>query len=185
MKSRWSWNSLKIFTAKFKEIVWTLSRKLRCPLDLGTNYSGKGESSTNTKLPYIALVGSLLYLSARTRSHIAVLCSIIGQHCEHISYIFVRGIEKMLQYLKRTQDFGYHLEPGNSTQISAYIDTSFACQKGVARRSRNGWAVFYGNVLIIYKSILQRCVATKRAVKEYVSQSEACHTVRWLRDPLK
>ena len=175
----------KNIKALIQEITFTSLRHVHSPLDPGTDYSSKGAEAKGSDFPYRALIGSLLYLSTRTRPDLAVGCSILGQHCEHPSEVHIRGVKRMLQYLKCTQEQGYYMRPGTSTALSAYADASFAGEKGVSRRSRSGYAIFYGNALIAYKSILQRCVATSSTEAEYIALSEVAQAVVWLRNLLE
>ena len=91
---------------------------------------------------------------------------------------------ELLKYLKSTESIGLLLNAGESNQITAHIDASWASEKGNNRRSRTGIAIFYGDALVFYKSIVQKCVALSSTEAEYIALSDGITSVLWLKQVL-
>jgi hypothetical protein len=61
-----------------------------------------------------------------------------------------------------------------------YVDASWAADRDT-RRSRFGFAVFYGRALVSWRSKLHNCVSLSSAEAEYIGATEACKETMWLR----
>ena len=160
------------------------SRSKSCPLEPSLDYSIREGTPANPEFPYRELIGSLLYLSTKTRPYISVGCNILAQHVNAPTELHRRGAIRILRYLNATKDVVMEIKPGASDQLSAHVDASWAAEKGSERRSRSGIAIFYGSALIFYKSSLQTCIATSSTEAEYVALSEATKIIMWLRQVL-
>ena len=90
-----------------------------------------------------------------------------------------------MRYLSGTKSAGLLLKPGKSNQLTAYLDSGFAAEKGVGRRSRSCVAILYGEALIHWKSVLLECTATSSTKAEYLALSDATHTIMQLRNFLE
>jgi hypothetical protein len=60
------------------------------------------------------------------------------------------------------------------------VDASWAADHAT-RRSRYGFAVYYGNALVSWRSKLHSCICLSTAEAEYVGATEAVKETMWLR----
>ena len=93
----------------------------------------------------------------------------------HLNYAF-----RILRYLIHTQRLCLTYSYTPNPILEAYVDASWADNKD-NRRSRFGYAIYFGNALISWRSKLQKCVCLSTAEAEYVGATEVCKEVMYLR----
>ena len=91
---------------------------------------------------------------------------------------------RVLRYLLTTQSLALTYTRTPSPRLAAYVDSSWAGDPDT-RRSRYGFAVYFGLALISWRSKLPACVSLSSAEAEYVGATEVCKEVMWLRHLLK
>ena len=74
-------------------------------------------------VPYREAIGSLLYLSIRTRPDIAVAVGILAKHCFKPRPIHWTEVKRILRYLQGTRSHGILLGHILSLNLSLYVDS--------------------------------------------------------------
>ncbi|KAF6213070.1 hypothetical protein GE061_010784 [Apolygus lucorum] len=106
--------------------------------------------------PYREAVGSLLYLSTKTRPDIALAVGFCGRHVENPRQTDVQNIKRTLKYVKGTADLGvnYVINNDSPEKLVAYCDADFAGDE-LSRKSTTGFVIFYSDgpkQMIVYIS---------------------------------
>ena len=144
------------------------------PLDPGTKLTP--EVTCSTTLPFLSLLGVLMWIMRCTRPDIATAISIIASfsHCfgeSHFTALlcvvrFLKGTrEDRLMYV-RTDTI-----PSGLTRLNLYTDSDYAVCK-ITRRSRTGWLLKMGSNVIAYGSTRQSLVTLSTTEAELVAMCE-------------
>lgn len=128
---------------------------------------------------YQAMVGSLLYLSTRTRPDLAYAVGSVARYCAKPTKEHWMGVKRILRYLKGTVDFGLLYSREASPDCVGYCDADWAGDVG-DRKSTSGYVFLQGGAAITWKSSKQSCVALSTAEAEYVALSAAAQEAIWL-----
>lgn len=128
---------------------------------------------------YQAVVGSLLYLSTKTRPDIAYAVSCVARFCARPTKEHWTAVKRILRYLKGTSNFGLIYKEDTPTTIIGYSDADWAGDVG-DRKSTSGYMFFLGGAAISWRSSKQTCVALSTAEAEYVALSAAAQEAIWL-----
>ncbi len=111
-------------------------------------------------MPYIELIGCLLYLARRNRLHI---CYEVGVLCRFTSdpsrHHWVAEMQ-VLRYLAGTRDYIISLGTQSETSkgLIAYSDSEWAGDKD-DRKSTSGYRIFLNGELIAWSLKKQKCIA--------------------------
>lgn len=103
---------------------------------------------------YQELVGSLLFLSTRTRPDIAVAVNLLSRHCANPKAADMKAAKRVLRYLKGTLNFFLRLKKGNST-LAAYCDADWAGDR-VDRKSTSGALFQVGGTSVYWFAAKQK-----------------------------
>ena len=151
------------------------------PATASVKLSNDGESDplpNNTT--YRKLVGSLMYLSTRTRPDIAYITFKLAQFVEKPLYSHWKALMRVLKYLKSTQTFGIIY---SKTQIKnllfSYSDSDFAGDIS-DRKSTTGSVILLNSGSIVWTSHRQKCVATSTTEAEYIACSVCIKDTIWV-----
>ena len=141
--------------------------------------SGESSNDSCNQQLYQAVVGSLLYLSTKTRPDIAYAVSSVARFCASPTKEHWTAVKRILRYLKGTSKLGLLYRDNTSTEITGYSDADWAGDVG-DRKSTSGYAFLLGGAAISWKSNKQTCVALSTAEAEYVALSAAAQEAVWL-----
>ena len=128
---------------------------------------------------YQAVIGSLLYLSTKTRPDIAYAVSSVARFCAKPTKQHWTAVKRILRYLKGTSNFGLIYREDTPRGITGYADADWAGDVG-DRKSTSGYVFLMGSAAISWKSSKQTCVALSTAEAEYVALSAAAQEAIWL-----
>ena len=171
----------KVLNSLLKSTGMESCRTTSTPMDHTIGMSATCCTRADEDSNYRSIMGSILYLAVKTRPYICVATGILCRHVEAPSMKQKIGAERVLKYLSSTKLLGLKLQAGSNDQLSAYMDSSWGGEPGLARGSRSGIVIKYGNAPIYAASILQKCVTLSSTEAEYVALSEAIKTITWLR----
>ena len=132
---------------------------------------------------YRSLVGSLMY-AVVSRPDVAAPVSMCARFLAAPTCAHLDAALRVLRYLLTTQSLALTYTRTPSPRLAAYVDSSWAGDPDT-RRSRYGFAVYFGLALISWRSKLPACVSLSSAEAEYVGATEVCKEVMWLRHLLK
>ena len=128
---------------------------------------------------YQAAVGSLLYLSTKTRPDIAYAVGSVARFCAKPTKEHWTALKRILRYLKGTGNFGLLYSGATSSEMVGYSDADWAGDV-TDRRSTSGYVFLLSGAAISWKSNKQTCVALSTAEAEYVALSAAGQEALWL-----
>ena len=143
----------------------------------------ENEDNVYNQKMYQAAVGSLLYLSTKTRPDIAYAVGSVARFCAKPSNEHWTAIKRILRYLKGTTHFGLHYSDIAPPDCVGYSDADWAGDTG-DRKSTSAYVFLLGGAAISWKSNKQSCVALSTAEAEYVALSAAAQEAIWLQQLL-
>ena len=155
-----------------------------CP---NTTYSKAQSPSTDegTKametIPYLKVLGSLLYLAVCTRPDIAYAVSELSKFASNPGMEHWNGLKRVMQYLIGTTGLGpsYGHRP-QGKELHGFADASYGrCMD--SRRSRYGGVYLINNGPVDWKSKMTQIVALSSMEAEYIGACEFTRVGVWLR----
>lgn len=138
----------------------------------------ESEESCDQQL-YQAVIGSLLYLSTKTRPDIAYAVSCAARFCAKPTKQHWSAVKRILRYLKGTSRFGLAYKGDTANAVTGYSDADWAGDVG-DRKSTSGYVFMLGGAAISWRSSKQTCVALSTAEAEYIALSAAAQEAAWL-----
>ena len=127
---------------------------------------------------YMSAVGSLLYLSTKTRPDIAYAVYNVSKFCSKPNVKHWMAVKRIFRYLKGTPNLGINYGP-NDSDLVGYSDADWAGDRN-DRKSTSGHCFLLNNAIISWRSVKQSCVALSTAEAEYVSLSGAAQEAVFL-----
>ncbi|KAK3237406.1 hypothetical protein CYMTET_52516 [Cymbomonas tetramitiformis] len=157
------------------------------PMSPGTALAPAGGKGP---MPYRALLGQLQWVARCSRPGIMAAVSVLSRFCAtHGPEHFV-ALKQVVRYLKGTREYELVLRiasvpggggtgPSRPLPLSIYTDSDYAGCK-VTRRSTSGIAVFLCGSLIIFSSMIQKCVSLSTTEAEIIAMSEGAREVKYV-----
>ena len=159
------------------------SKQVDTPSDPSMKLTKKTESEEEfDKVKYQSAVGSLLYLSTRSRPDIAFAVGNAARYCAQPTQLHWSAVKRILRYLKGTTHLGLMYRPDNSTLVG-YSDADWAGDTN-DRKSTSGYVFMMSGSAISWRSKKQSSVALSTAEAEYIALSSATQEAMWLRQLL-
>lgn len=139
----------------------------------------ENETDVYNQKMYQAAVGSLLYLSTKTRPDIAFAVGTVARFSAKPTRDHWMAVKRILRYLGGTINFGLQYSETSSSECVGYSDADWAGDIG-DRKSTSGYMFLLGGAAISWRSNKQSYVALSTAEAEYVSLSAASQEAVWL-----
>jgi len=133
-----------------------------------------------SKLPYLALVGSLMYASMGTCPDITHTVSNLGKYSSNPGKTHWTATQCVLQYLNGTCDLGLVLGGKQPITLQGHVDSDFA-QDLDDWKSISGYTFNLGSGTISWSSKKQVTVAGSSMEAEYIATDNAIKEAMWLR----
>ncbi|KAK3266567.1 hypothetical protein CYMTET_24810 [Cymbomonas tetramitiformis] len=157
------------------------------PMSPGTALTpadGKGS------MPYRALLGQLQWVARCSRPDIMAAVSVLSRFCATYGPEHFVALKRVVRYLKGTREYelvlrtasvpgGCGTGPSRPLPLSIYTDVDYAGCK-VTRRSTSGIAVFLCGSLVIFSSMIQKCVSLSTTEAEIIAMSEGAREVKYV-----
>ena len=89
------------------------------------------------------------------------------------------AVKHILRYLQGTTTYGLHITRSSSFDLHGFIDANWAGSTD-DRKSTGGYLVFFGQMLISWKSSKQRTVGRSSTEDEYKALADGTAEVIWL-----
>jgi hypothetical protein len=136
-------------------------------------------------LPYMELVGSLMYLMVGTRPDIAQAVGALCQHMKNPKDRHWNAGKRVLRYLKGTMNFKltYKGVPEGG-KLVAYTDADYAGDRAT-RKSTSGVLFTLANGAVSWQSKQQSTIALSTTEAEYIAACFGTREVMYLRQLLK
>jgi len=130
---------------------------------------------------YQAAVGSLLYLSTRTRPDITFAVNTVARYSSKPNKQHFVAVKRIFRYLKGTINLGlaYNKSANKNYCLIGYSDADWASNID-DRKSISGYVFMLGNTAISWNSKRQNCVALSSCESEYIALSLACQEAIWI-----
>jgi len=154
---------------------------LKTPVDVSVKLTKATEKSKlfDPKI-YQSAVGSLLYLSTRTRPDIAYAVGKVARFCSKPTAEHWQAVKRIIRYLKGTYNYGLTYSKSDQRSCAGYSDADWAGDID-DRKSTSGYCFQFNGSLISWRSQKQPCVALSTAEAEYVALAAATQESLWLR----
>ena len=185
----------KAFSVKFADLYAMFSSFRSTPLPYDTSDRLADESPLETdspfydwwvNFPYLAVIGSILYLAINTRPDIIFHVCMLARYSKNKTPQACYLVAHLLSYIAGTVDFGltYRFsdvaDPSNLIS-EAYSDADFAGDRKT-RRSTAGYIVFAANAPIAWYSKLMSTVAVSTMESEYMAAFHCAQEVVFIRN---
>jgi len=141
------------------------------------------ENNTTIKFPYKEAVGSLLYLSKRTRPDIEFAVNKMSRVSSPVKNDVLQ-LKRIFKYLQGSKHLGINYGKEEDERLVAYCDADFAGDNET-RRSTSGFVVFYGGGPVSWGTKKQPVVALSTAEAEYIAASECVKELVFLKNVLE
>ena len=179
------WMGQSVYTRNVLEkLGMTNSKPMPTPVDVSTKLvNGDDHSKKVDKVEYQSMVGSLLYLSTRTRPYIAYAVSNVSRFNAEPRTKHMTGVKRILRYLNGTYDLGLLHRKDEMDECIGYSDADWAGDLD-DRKSTSAYIFHMGRAAISWRSKRQACVALSTAEAEYMVLASAAQEALWLRQLL-
>lgn len=135
------------------------------------------------KTVYKQAIGSLIYLSIRTRPDIAFSVSRAAQKCENPTQTDWSCVKRIFRYLKSTSNTGIVFSKCDDFSCLGYSDSDWAGDS-ITRKSTSGYLFKLCGGPISWQSRKQSCVALSTAEAEFIALANCIQEALWLNNIL-
>lgn len=132
---------------------------------------------------YREMVGSLLYLSNKTRPDISFHVGYCSRHQNSPNVNDYNNVKNILRFIKGSKGKGIHYSKGDKV-LRGYCDSDFAGDPDT-RRSTSGFVIWMNGGPIAWSSRKQSVVALSSTEAEYIAAAECCKELLYIRDLVK
>jgi hypothetical protein len=139
-----------------------------------------GEKILGPKIPYLSVIGALMYLANCTRPDIAFVVNLLARHSTAPTRRHWTSAKHILRYLNGTRDLGLFFARNQDPNMIGYTDAGYLSDPHNAR-SQTGFVFLHGGTTISWKSSKQTLVATSTNHSEIITLYEASRECVWLR----
>jgi transposase InsO family protein len=180
----WIGQSLYIESV-LKKFGMETAKAISTPVDTGIKLlkATTGNDIADPEL-YQSAIGSLLYISTKTRPDIAYAVGNVARFCSNPSKEHWVAVKRIFRYLRGTTDLGLLYKKSSPAELIGYSDADWGGDIQDSK-STSGYCFEIGGTLVSWKSSKQGCVALSTAEAEYVALSSAAQEATWLRELCK
>lgn len=141
----------------------------------------KDLSCSDKTYPYRETIGSLLYLSNRTRPDIAYAVNYCSRKMEEPTSKDVTNLKRILKYMNTYSDEGIeYRRNSNISELEAYCDSDYAGDLE-SRKSTSGYVIYYCGGPIVWCSRKQPIVALSSTEAEYIAAAECTKELLYIK----
>lgn len=133
---------------------------------------------------YQSAVGSLLYLSIKTRPDISYAVSTVAKFSDNPNQQHWKSVKRIFRYLKGTISYGLKYEGEKSGVLTGFSDADYAGDLD-DRKSVSGYNFKLSGASISWRSKKQTSVSLSTAEAEYTALALAAQDAVWLRQLLE
>lgn len=135
-------------------------------------------------VPYRNILGSLIFLSTRTRPDISTAVSMLGKYQEEPSRSHWNHLKQVVRYIIRTKSYGLFFPNGSGEiNIVGWSDADWA-RDTTNRRSRSGYLITVSECPVVWSSKLQTSTALSTSEAEFFSLAQCTREICWIRELL-
>ena len=160
------------------------SNAVSTPIQLGSNLvKAVEEDDMFDQEIYQSAVGSLLYLSTRTRPDISYAVSSVARFTSKPTKQHWTAVKRIFRYLNGTINLGLLYSKDKEKECTGYSDADWAGDVN-DRKSTSGFVFKLCGAAISWRSKKQSCVALSTAEAEYIALAIAVQESVWLQELL-
>ena len=159
------------------------SRPVSTPCDAGVKLQkAKDEDELCKQDQYQSAVGSLLYLSTKTRPDLAYAVANVSKYCAKPTQLHWVAVKRIMRYLNGSLMLGLHYSNNaeEGKELIGYSDADWAGDLD-DRKSTSGFIFSLSGGAVSWRSKKQTCVALSTAEAEYIALAAAFQEAVWLR----
>ena len=171
--------TLKLSQSKYVKKVlirFNMNEAKSVSTPLGSHFKLSKEQSPKTeeemdhmsKVPYVLVIGSLMYAMVCTRLDIAYVVGVVSRFMSRPGKQHWEVVKWILRYLRSSSDTCLCFI-GASLKLQGYVDANFASDID-SRKSTTGFVFTLGGTAISWVSNLQKIVTLSTTEVEYVAQ---------------
>ena len=112
----------------------------------------KGKELLGPEVPYLSVIGSLMYLANCTRPNIAFSVNLLVRYSFAPTRRHWKGIQHILRYLSRTTDMDLFYSNKSKEKLLGYADAGYLSDPHKAR-SQTGYVFNYNGTAISWRSV--------------------------------
>jgi hypothetical protein len=139
-----------------------------------------GEKILGPEIPYLSVIGALMYLANCTRPDIAFAVNLLARHSADPTRRHWTGAKCILRYLNGTKDLGLFFKKNHDPSMIGYTDAGYLSDPHNGK-SQTGFVFLHGGTAISWKSSKQTLTATSTNHSEIIALYEASREYVWLR----
>jgi hypothetical protein len=129
---------------------------------------------------YRSAVGSLLYLSTKTRPDITYAVSNVAKFCDAPNVQHWNAVKRIFRYLRGTTQYGLLYNRASCSILTGFSDADFAGDIA-DRKSTSGYNFQLSGAAVSWRSKKQTCVSLSTMEAEYTALAHATQEAVWLR----
>lgn len=138
-------------------------------------------ASDHLRVKYQSLIGSLLYAMLGTRPDVAFAVTRLSKFNNNPSSAHFKFAQYICRYLRGTIEFRLRFAGDSNAGLVTYVDSDWAENRD-DRHSIAGQVSLMAGAAISWVSRRQPTVAHSSTEAEYMSASDACRQIAWLRN---
>ena len=196
-KSIKGYKSLRLHQAKYvKSMLKRFGKENLIPVSTPVQEGVKLQKATSEPSKedlnlYQQQVGSLLFLSTKTRPDISFAVNNCARYMSKPDKSHFKALDRIWAYLIKYPDLGLYISDNENIGLLGFSDSDWAnCLMN--RRSTTGYCFLFNRNIISWNSTLQHTVAISSCEAEYIALKEACKEaiflsgmLKWLEDRLE
>ena len=132
---------------------------------------------------YRGMIGSLLYLTA-SRPDIMFSVCLCARFQSDPRESHLIAVKRIFRYLKGTTNLGLVFKKSHEYRLVGFCDADYAGDR-IERKSTSGGCHFIGGNLVSWSSKRQSTIALSTAEAEYISASNCCSQLLWIKHQLE
>ena len=144
------------------------------------------DKSAMQSVPYMSMVGSMMYISLCNRPDIAYCANSVSRFSQNPGERHWIACKRILRYLKGTATLGlkyYKNQPTDRIELAGYCDADWAGDVD-DRKSTTGFVIRINECTVHWGSKKQSTVALSSAEAEYMGICTAATELKWFRNLL-
>lgn len=160
------------------------SKPVNTPVDMNSKlvkHSDDKEGVDPTR--FQSAVGSLLYLSTRTRPDIVYAVNNVARFCAKPTNHHWTAVKRIMRYLNGTLNLGLLYSKEKPKECIGFSDADWAGDQD-DRKSVSGYMFQISGAAVSWRSKKQTCVALSTAEAEYMALASAAQEAVWMRQLL-
>ena len=160
------------------------AKAISTPVDVGTKLVKATEDDDHEladPILYQSAVGSLLYLSTKTRPDITYAVNCVARFCSKPTRQHWTAVKRIFRYLRGTISYGLLYKKASSKNLVGFSDADWGGDIEDFK-STSGYCFEIGGTIVSWRSKKQSCVALSTAEAEYMALSNAAQEAVWLKE---